>query len=322
MADAAPVRRLASIHSAVIGAATPSGSAAGAAGGTTRVGLIGYGLIGRAVRDMIEADPSNGIEVVFIHDAFPKALEGLGDLALPDLSKFDERKADLVVEMAHTDVTKKWATTILAKTNYMFISVTALADESLEKAILATCMEHGTRAYVPHGGVVGMDALLENRDVWTSVNIVMKKSPMNVDCAAIGLDPAEIKEETVLYDGPTRGICPKVRSCSWRCRPCCCGRLSHLSCVTHGCCAQFPRNVNTHASIAYAGIGFDRTHSTLIVNPNWTEAIVEIHATGPGVNLTVSRNETISGVTGASTPASIYNTLQMIGSTGPGIHLR
>lgn len=293
MADAAPVRRLASIHSAVIGAATPSGSAAGAAGGTTRVGLIGYGLIGRAVRDMIEADPSNGIEVVFIHDAFPKALEGLGDLALPDLSKFDERKADLVVEMAHTDVTKKWATTILAKTNYMFISVTALADESLEKAILATCMEHGTRAYVPHGGVVGMDALLENRDVWTSVNIVMKKSPMNVDCAAIGLDPAEIKEETVLYDGPTRGICPK-----------------------------FPRNVNTHASIAYAGIGFDRTHSTLIVNPNWTEAIVEIHATGPGVNLTVSRNETISGVTGASTPASIYNTLQMIGSTGPGIHLR
>ena len=29
-----------------------------------------------------------------------------------------------------------------------------------------------------------------------------------------------------------------------------------------------------------------------------------------------------SGVTGASTPASIYNTVQMIGSTGPGIHLR
>lgn len=195
--------------------------------------------------------------------------------------------------MAHTNVTKQWATTILAETNYMFISVTALADAELEKAILETSTRHGTRAYVPHGGVVGMDALFENRDVWDSVHVVMKKSPQNVDCAAVGLDPSKITEETVLYDGPTRGICPK-----------------------------FPRNVNTHASIAYAGIGFDRTHSTLVVNPDWNEAVVEIHATGPGVNLTVSRNETISGVTGASTPASIYNTLQMIGSTGPGIHLR
>ena len=75
-----------------------------------------------------------------------------------------------------------------------------------------------------------MDALLENRDVWESVEVVMKKPPANVDCANVGIDPDSIKTETVLYDGPTRGICPK-----------------------------FPRNVNTHASIAYAGIGFDRT---------------------------------------------------------------
>ena len=57
-------------------------------------------------------------------------------------------------------------------------------------------------------------------DVWESVEIVMKKPPANVDCANVGIDPESIKEETVLYDGPTRGICPK-----------------------------FPRNVNTHASI-------------------------------------------------------------------------
>ena len=39
----------------------------------------------------------------------------------------------------------------------------------------------------------------------------MKKPPANVDCAAVGIDPDSIKEETVLYDGPTRGICPKAR---------------------------------------------------------------------------------------------------------------
>ena len=76
------------------------------------------------------------------------------------------------------------------------------------------------------------------------------------------------------------------------------------------------------AAIAYAGIGFDRTRSLLVVNPEWTDAIVEIHAKGPGIVLDVARIETITGVTGASTPASIYNTVQMIGSTGSGIHLR
>ena len=260
---------------------------------TTRVGLIGYGQIGAVVRDMIDKDPDNGMEVAFIHDQDATRLADLGDLALADLSGFNERGADLIVEMAHPSVTRAWGTKILEKTNYMFISVTALADRELEAAIKSTSKKYGTRAYVPHGGVVGMDALLENRDVWDSVDVVMKKAPKNVDCAAVGLDPNDIKEETVLYDGPTRGICP-----------------------------LFPRNVNTHAAIAYAGIGFDRTHSLLVINPEWTKAIVEIHAKGPGVELSVSRVESITGVTGASTPASIYNTVQMIGSTGPGIHLR
>ena len=66
-----------------------------------QVGIVGYGLIGRSVHEMIDADPNNGIEVVFVHDTIPAALEGLGDLALPDLSEFESRGADLVVEMAY-----------------------------------------------------------------------------------------------------------------------------------------------------------------------------------------------------------------------------
>jgi hypothetical protein len=47
-----------------------------------------------------------------------------------------------------------------------------------------------------------------------------------------------------------------------------------------------------------------------------------VHARAPGIILNIERSETISGVTGASTPASIYNSIQMIGSTGSGIHIR
>ena len=60
---------------------------------TTRVGLIGYGQIGAVVRDMIDKDPDNGMEVAFIHDQDATRLADLGDLALADLSGFNERGA-------------------------------------------------------------------------------------------------------------------------------------------------------------------------------------------------------------------------------------
>jgi aspartate dehydrogenase len=262
--------------------------------GITRIGLIGYGQIGKAVHEMIDSDPLNGMEVVFVHDQSAAVMEHVpAGLALADLNDFMSKSPDLVVEMAHKDVTSQWGRKIVEQTNYMLVSVTAMADGQLVDELDKISRQSGTRVFVPHGGVVGMDALLENRDVWESVEVVMKKPPKNVDCAAIGLDPEQIKEETVLYDGPTRGICPR-----------------------------FPRNVNTHAAIALAGIGFDRTRSILVVNPAWTTAVVAIKATGPGIELNVERIEGITGVTGASTPASIYNSVQMIGSTGPGIHLR
>ena len=261
---------------------------------TTRIGLIGYGQIGAEVHQMIGKDPNNGMEVVFVHDQMKERLQSLqSDLVLNDLGDFASKEPDLVVEMAHPDVTRQWGEKLLQNTNYLLISVTALADPEIEKMLEETTQQHGTRAFLPHGGVVGMDALLENRNVWDEVHSVMKKPPKNVDCAAAGVDPDSITKETVLYDGPTRHVCPK-----------------------------FPRNTNTLAAIAYAGIGFDRTRSTLIVNPDWDTATVEIHAKVGGITLDVSRVEGITGVTGASTPASIFNTIQMIGSTGSGIHIR
>jgi aspartate dehydrogenase len=260
----------------------------------TRIGFIGYGQIGKAVHKMIDENPAAGLEVVFVHDQVPGALDSAPpSLVLRDLADFESRKPDLVVEMAHPDVTRKWAVPILQKTNYMLVSVTALADPGMEEKLLEVTRRCGTRAFIPHGGAVGLSAMRENRDVWQEVCVTMKKSPKNVDCRGAGVDPDKIVVETVLYDGPARGVCPK-----------------------------FPRNTNTIAALAYAGIGFERTRAVLIVNPAWTTAIVSLSAKGPGVDLRIEREESISGVTGASTPASIFNSMRNIGSTDPGIHLR
>ena len=59
---------------------------------TTRIGLIGYGQIGRAVHQMIDSNPQTGMQVVFVHDTFKDALKDVpGDLALEDLATFADR---------------------------------------------------------------------------------------------------------------------------------------------------------------------------------------------------------------------------------------
>ena len=103
---------------------------------TTRIGLVGYGQIGRAVHQMIDASPETGMQVVFVHDQFTDALKDVPEeLALADFGAFESKEPDLVVEMAHPDVTQAWGKTILEKTDYMFISVTALADRQVEQSI-------------------------------------------------------------------------------------------------------------------------------------------------------------------------------------------
>ena len=259
-----------------------------------RIGLIGLGQIGLDVYRTIAANPQTGMEVVFVHDQLPEALAQVpAELVLTDMNDFAERQPDLVIEMAHKEATKQWAPLILQKCDMMAVSVTVIAEAESEALFEELTAKYGTRLYLPHGGAVGLASMLESRDFLDEVHLEMRKNPLNVDCSNVGIDAASITEETVLFDGPTREIAPK-----------------------------FPRNVNTLTAIAYAGIGLDRTRSTLIVNPAWNFASVAVHAKGPGVTIEIERREEITGVTGATTPASIYNSIQMIANHAPGIHIR
>jgi aspartate dehydrogenase len=65
--------------------------------------------------------------------------------------------------------------------------------------------------------------------------------------------PAEITRATVLYDGPTRGICPLL-----------------------------PRNANSHRTVALAEIGFDRMGSVVVADPVLEVSVIELTAPGKG----------------------------------------
>ena len=98
-------------------------------------------------------------------------------------------------------------------------------------------------------------------------------------------------EPTALYDGPTRGICP-----------------------------LFPRNVNSHAAVALAGLGFDRTRSVLIADPSLDVSVIEVLARGQGAEVRIERSNQLKGVTGVFTLRAIW--LSVCRARASGLHVQ
>ena len=247
-----------------------------------RIGLVGLGYVGRYVYEQISSRPELGLEVAFVHELASERLAGLPpEVILPDLHAFASRHPDLVVEMAHPAVTRQFGELFLQGTDYLPLSMTAFADEALRQRLLETARRSGTCLFVPHGAVVGLENIFEGRDLWEEVTVVMKKSPKNLDfTSAPQFKPADLTRATVLYDGPTRAVCP-----------------------------LFPRNVNSHATVALAGIGFDRTRSVLIADPSLEVSVIELTAQGKGAALRIERSNPLKGVSGVFT---LHSTLAAV----------
>ena len=239
-----------------------------------RVGLIGFGYLGSFVYEQMIARPELGLDVAFVYN---RSVERLQDVhpehILGDLHNFAERNPDLVVELAHPDISRQFGGAFLACADYMPLSLTCLADVDLERYLLDTAGDNSTRLCVPHGAVIGLDALSEGRDMWDEVSITMKKPPRSIDFSDCPTYCAEdIEGETVLYDGPTRRVC-----------------------------ALFPRNVNSHAATAMAGVGFERTRSVLVADPALDVSVIELSARGRGVEIDIRRANPMQGVSGVLT---------------------
>jgi len=261
----------------------------------SRIGLIGFGYLGSYVYKQISTRPELGMDIAFVFDIIRENIvEVPTNLVLEDLSDFAKKAPDLIVELAHPSITRQYGEIFLQSTNYLAFSVTAFADPTLEKNLPAVARKSGTCLIIPHGAVVGLEAIHEGRELWEEVVISMTKSPKNLDFSESSDYTADqILKKTILYDGPTRGICP-----------------------------QFPRNVNTHAALAIGSLGFDRTRSILIAEPGIDVSIIEIEARGKGVELRVERTNPMVGVSGTLTLYSAFASVCRAASTGKGLEIR
>jgi aspartate dehydrogenase len=252
-----------------------------------RVGIIGLGFVGSTLYGRLVGGAIPGLEVGFVHDRQPERVAAAaGEHVVSSLDDLDRVQVDLVVECAGPDVTVAHGQSLLARSDYMPLSVTALADDRLLGDLLAVARSSGTRLLVPHGALAGMDALYERRQVWRELTITFRKPPRHIEGGH-----AVIDGPTVLYDGPVRGIA-----------------------------SRYPRNVNAMVGCALATIGLDRCRAVLVADPELTELIAEIRAVGSdGSVLEIVKRQPGVGVSGTEMPDAVLRSIVLATGTAEGL---
>lgn len=247
-----------------------------------QVGFLGGGKIGKKLISHILEE--NLGDVVFVEDPFAAKEGVLNEVNLirnPDEALY--QKADLVVECANASVLASHLDLILSHADLMMLSATAFSDDAFLKKAEELCRQYHRKIYLPHGAILGLDGIFDGRTLWKKVTIETIKNPKSLGRTDT--------EKTVVYEGGTRGAC-----------------------------IAYPRNVNVHASIAMAGIGFDRTISKIVSDPDVSTNRHVIRLEGDGIAITMDVTSFAGGaVTGAYTPTSACGSLDRILKNEEGI---
>lgn len=239
-----------------------------------KIAFLGCGKIGQKMLGYINT--REDCSVSYIQDPFldPEKVPGIPVIKDADAALLAE--TDLVIECATASVLKANAEQILKNADLLMFSVTAYQDAEFQANVEKWCQESGHHVYLPHGAILGIDGIYDSRPLLKRVVIETEKSPQSLG--------REDTERTVVYEGPTREAC-----------------------------ALYPRNVNVHASIALAGIGFDKTVSKIISDPAVDTNSHHIYVEGDGVRFELQITSLANGsITGAYTPVSAVGSLRRL----------
>jgi len=269
-----------------------------------RVGVVGFGHLGQYLVDSIRNHPDLELAWVWNRSSLAGKIED--EFILDDLNLCDKNDPDVIVEVAHPEITRKFGPKFLSVADYMIGSPTALADRGIEASLEAAATKHGL--YIPSGALWGGEDIrkMAERGTLTGLTVTMRKHPDSFKLEAGDLRDrnAGVEDTAVeLYHGPVRGLCPLA-----------------------------PNNVNTMAAAAVAAsnLGFDKTIGRLVADPNipnWH--VVEVEVTGPvgpggnkfSIKTVRSNPAAVGAVTGSATYASFLSSLVRVGGKGKGFHI-
>ncbi len=235
---------------------------------------IGFLGCGKIGRAILKHALETGHEIAFVQDSLFRE-----EVDFPVIERADPAvyaRADLVVECATAAALKENFDALIATSDLLTFSLTAFSDDDFLSRARAGILASGHRVFIPHGAILGLDGIADARPIMSAASITTTKSPKS-----LGLS---LTERTVVYEGSTRGACQ-----------------------------AFPRNVNVHAAVALAGLGFDRTTSLIIADPSVSTNAHVIAVDGEGIHFEIHVSSfTTGGVTGVYTPLSACGSLDRV----------
>jgi aspartate dehydrogenase len=211
-----------------------------------KLGIIGCGAIGNDVGKA--ADKMEDIEKIYLFDkkeeASDKLCKSLKKAEVKSVKDF-LKDVDVVFEAASQSAVEEYAEQIIEEgKDLVIMSVGSLLDEKFRKRLEKTAKEKHCRIYLPSGAVCGIDGVLSaSIDIIDEVTLVTTKPSESLDKKFI--------KRAVIFKGNAGDAVKK-----------------------------FPMNINVAASLALAGIGFEKTRVEIVADPVATRINHKILAHG------------------------------------------
>ena len=247
-----------------------------------RVALIGTGAIGVAVAEALLAGELPGLELLGVLTESPT--DELLDVRFADASGLGG--ADIVVEAAsHAAVQTLVEPLLAAGKVVVLVSTGALADRALRDELLAAARTGGGQIVVPSGAVGALDLVVAAAGAGLDEVVVEQRKP------PASLLPAEeaaaLTEPTVVFDGTVAEV------------------------VT-----RYPKTTNVAASVALAGLGFERTRARVVADPALRANQVQLSMRGSfgEAELTLANVPSANPKTSAIVAHSVIATLARLGA--------
>ena len=221
-----------------------------------RIGLIGLGHIGGAIVEAAARAPDEMVVVAALVARTGRARVAGAPPCVSQVKALLEARPDVVIECASQDALREHGPRVLqAGRDLVPASMGLLADDSALQLFEEAAAAGRSRIRLPSGAIVGVDGLLAARRLGLeSVRYRFVMAPV-----AWG-HPVDPKAPSMV-DAPSQ-------------------RLVYRG-TARDAARSYPRHANVTATIALAGVGFEKTQVELVVDSDATDNRHEIEARGP-----------------------------------------
>ncbi|MDJ1133451.1 aspartate dehydrogenase domain-containing protein [Streptomyces iconiensis] len=218
-----------------------------------RVGIVGWGAIGRVVGTALAGGEVGGAELVCVVDNRP-----LGEAAPARQLSFEEalEHCDLIVEAAGQGAVREWGERVLASgTDLLIASTGALTDDELAKRLLAA---GPGRVYFTGGALGGLDLLQAARSLGPLDQVLLTTTKL----------PATLEQPWMGEE-----LLARMRTAT--------GPVEVMSGTARDVPAKFPRSTNVAASLALAVGDPDAVRVRVVADPAARHTRHVVEASGP-----------------------------------------